>query len=68
MTRTSPRVVLYPPAMDDLDDMRVATDSDDELNIIQSVQKDLGHEDYIKSAPLSTPFSSCGLTPPAQES
>ena len=38
--------------MDDLDDMRVASGSDDELNIIQSVQKDLGHEDYIKSAPL----------------
>lgn len=34
--------------MDDLDDTRVATDSDDDLDITQSVQKDLGHEDYIK--------------------
>lgn len=52
--RTSPRASLStPPAMDDLDEMRVATDSDDDLDITQSVQKDLGHEDYIKSAPLS---------------
>ena len=50
--------------MDDLDDMRVASDSDDDLDITQSVQKDLGHEDYIKSA-LSFPthISSCRLTP-----
>lgn len=41
-------------AMDDLDDMRDTTDSDDDLNITQSVQKDLGHEDYIKSAPLTS--------------
>ena len=34
--------------MDDSDDMR---DSDDDLNITQSVRKDLGHEDYIKSMP-----------------
>ena len=39
--------------MDDLDDMKDATDSDDDLNITQSVQKDLAHEDYIKSRPLS---------------
>ena len=38
--------------MDDENEMRVATDSDDDLNITQSVQKDLGHEDYIKSASL----------------
>ena len=36
--------------MDDLDDMRV---SDDDLDITQSVRKDLGHEDYIKSTPPS---------------
>ena len=35
--------------MDDSDDMR---DSDDDLDITQSVRKDLGHEDYIKSTPL----------------
>ena len=51
MTRTSPRVA-HQPAMDDMDEMRVASDSDDDLNITQSVQKDLGHEDYIKSASL----------------
>lgn len=38
--------------MDDVHSMRLATDSDDDLNITQSVRKDLGHEDYIKSAPL----------------
>ncbi|KAM0802030.1 DNA excision repair protein [Usnea florida] len=32
--------------MDDSDDMR---DSDDDLDITQSVRKDLGHEDYIKT-------------------
>ena len=36
--------------MDDLDDMM--TESNDDLDITQSVRKDLGHEDYIKSAPL----------------
>ena len=41
--------------MDDLDEMGVATDSDDDLNITQSVRKDLGHEDYIKSAPSIPP-------------
>lgn len=45
--------------MDDVDDMRAATDSDDDLDITQSVRKDLGHEDFIKSAPLSPhPYSS----------
>ncbi|KAF6237480.1 hypothetical protein HO173_004370 [Letharia columbiana] len=34
--------------MDDVDDMRAATDSDDDLDITQSVRKDLGHEDFIK--------------------
>ena len=34
--------------------MRDTTDSDDDLNITQSVQKDLGHEDYIKSALLTS--------------
>ena len=43
--------------MDDVDDMRIATDSDDDLNITQSVRKDLGHEDYIKSAPPNPPLS-----------
>lgn len=39
--------------MDDMGDMRAATDSDDDLEITQSMRKELGHEDYIKSAPLS---------------
>lgn len=38
--------------MDDLDDVRDTTDSDDDLDITQSLEKDLGHEDYITSAPL----------------
>ena len=38
--------------MDDLEDTRVATDSEDDLNITEAVRKDLGRAQYIKSAPL----------------
>lgn len=44
--------------MGGVDDIRVLSDSDDDLNISQSVRKDLDHEDHIKSAPLfSSPTS-----------
>ena len=39
-------------AMDVRDDVTVATDSDDDLDITKSVRKDLGHEYHVKSAPL----------------
>ena len=45
--------------MDDSDAMR---DSDDDLDVTQSVRKDLGHEDYIKSTFLLPPRPSYGLT------
>ena len=38
--------------MDIGDDMRLATDSDDDLDITKSVRKDLGHKYHVKSAPL----------------
>ena len=54
LTPTSP----LPPckhylAMDVGDDVRVTTDSDDDLDITKSVRKDLGHKYHVKSAPLS---------------
>ena len=39
--------------MGGVDDIEVLSDSDDDLNITHSVQKDLGHKEYVKSAPLS---------------
>ena len=39
-------------AMDVGDDVRVTTDSDDDLDITKSVRKDLGHKYHVKSAPL----------------
>ena len=43
--------------MDDSNDLRDTTDSSDDLNITQSVRRGIGHEDYIKSAPvLPQPF------------
>ena len=38
--------------MDVEDDVRVATDSDDDLDITKSVRKDLGHKYHVKSVPL----------------
>ena len=38
--------------METRDDMRVTTDSDDDLDITKSVRKDLGHKYHVKSAPL----------------
>ena len=32
--------------------VRVATDSDDDLDITKSVRKDLGHKYHVKSVPL----------------
>lgn len=48
-----PLSLSTPPAMGDVDDMIVATDSDDDLEITQSMRKYLGHGNDIKSAPLS---------------
>ena len=47
-------------AMDVEDDLSVATDSDDDLDITKSVRKDLVHKDHFKSAPLF-PHSSLKL-------